>query len=576
MKYKLSLYGIILIFGSFVWITLFSLQERVTAKELSSQLTKIIRDRIEAAEVTPKSVWDLGSISDPAALTRFYERRASRPAWIGDEGLLPQTRYIITVIQESDRQGLRPEDYHLSSIESMLAEWRRARINNISLAPERLADFDLLLTDAFLTCVSHLLYGRVNPESIHSDWLVYERKVDLAELVQSALDSNQMEKALEGLFLPHPGYLRLRRALGRYQKIKNNGGWATVANGPAMQKGDRGARVVTLRTRLIASGDLRPLRRSEGDLFDDAVEQAVRQFQERHGLETDGIVGPSTLAALNVPVQERLNQIILNMERWRWLSHYFGRSYIAVNTANFELKVVENGRTMMTTRAVVGKPSRPTPVVLGAKITHMELNPHWGVPYSIATEDILPKLKKDPGYLTKMNIKIFEFHGNKVLKKDPTTVAWSRLSSRKFPYILRQEPGPLNALGRIKFIFPNKFNVYIHDTPARALFQKTQRDFSSGCIRIENPIQLAEYLLQGDPKWTRAKILTAISKGENQALRLPEPIVVNLLYLTAWVNDDGTIHFRDDIYGRDQVLAQALNGKSLASKRSLTYASIGR
>jgi len=343
----------------------------------------------------------------------------------------------------------------------------------------------------------------------------------------------------------------------RYREIAAKGGWPMVPHGSKMQKGDRSERILALSGRLIATGDLdRRFRNSEG-LFDDALEQAVRRFQQRHGLEVDGVVGLSTLAALNVPVEERIRQIELNMERWRWLPRDFGQRYILVNIANFELDVVEDGKPLMIMHIVVGRPYRRTPV-FSDKITYLVLSPYWHVPKNIAIQDMLSLIRNDTNYLAKHNIKVFQGLGTDTREIDAKTIDWSKVTAENFNYRFRQGPGPMNALGRVKFMFPNKFNVYLHDTPSRELFAKTERAFSSGCIRIEKPIELAEYLLRDDPQWTRDNILAVIDKLVEQTVPLPKLIPIHILYCTAWANEDGSIQFRNDIYGRDKLLDEAL------------------
>ncbi|MFX0203948.1 MAG: murein L,D-transpeptidase, partial [Candidatus Hodarchaeota archaeon] len=271
--------------------------------------------------------------------------------------------------------------------------------------------------------------------------------------------------------------------------IAKKGGWPIMPAGPALKKGARGNRVAILRALLKISGDLDCFGESPADFFGDAVEQAVRKFQKRHGLEVDGIVGPITLSALNVPVEKRMQQIRLNMERWREFPYDFGRRYILINTANYELKVVEDGQTIIKRRAIVGRPDRPTPVFSG-EMTYLVINPYWYVPSRIATEDILPKIKANSDYLIEQKIRVFEVVEDQIVEVDRKSIDWSIVTGGSFPYKLRQEPGSMNALGRVKFMFPNRFSVYIHDTPARGLFEKTQRHFSSGCIRIEDPVDL--------------------------------------------------------------------------------------
>jgi murein L,D-transpeptidase YcbB/YkuD len=322
-----------------------------------------------------------------------------------------------------------------------------------------------------------------------------------------------------------------------------------------------------LRKRLAASGDLSP-GLARGEDFDDALDRAVRRFQEHSGLEVDGIVGRNTLAALNRTALERLHQIEVNMERWRWLPRDLGDRFIRVNIASFEVDLFEAGEHLMNMRAVVGKDYRRTPV-FSDTMTYLVVNPHWNMPHTIAVEDKLPLIKKDPGYLADNNMELLRGWGAEAVAEDPLSVDWSTVTAENFRWRLRQAPGPDNALGRIKFMFPNKFNVYLHDTPSRALFGSNVRALSSGCIRLEKPVELAEYLLRADPKWTRPALLAAIEEGVEQTVRLPEPIPVHLLYCTTWVDENGTVHFRDDIYGRDRIVEDALKeSPPVAGKRN--------
>ena len=331
-----------------------------------------------------------------------------------------------------------------------------------------------------------------------------------------------------------------------------------VPDGPKLQKGDRNERVAALRSRLIVSGDFEPGNTvSDTDLFDEALEQALKGCQERHGLDVDGIVGRATLGALNVSAEDRVRQIGLNMERWRWLPQDLGERYILVNIANFELDVIEQDQLVMAMRIIVGRDYRRTPV-FSDKMTYLVLSPYWQVPPTIAMKDKLPLIKKDPEYLIKENMRVFLGWGADAKEIDPRTIDWSTIDAKNFRYRLRQDPGPRNALGGTKFMFPNKYDVYIHDTPSRELFAKATRAFSSGCIRIEKPIELAEYLLKEDPQWTRETILAAIDKRLEKTVKLSKPIILHLLYWTAWASEDGSVQFRDDIYGRDKRLNEAL------------------
>jgi L,D-transpeptidase YcbB len=352
--------------------------------------------------------------------------------------------------------------------------------------------------------------------------------------------------------------------LAHYRTIASHSGWPQVPAGPTMQMGDHDPRVKILRQRLWVTEELPHTAAKEGkdaEWFDDAVEKAVRRFQQRYGLQADGVVGASTLAALNVPVEARMRQIAVNMERWRWLPRQLGRRYILVNIARFSLEVIEDAKPVMSMRIIVGKPYQSTPV-FNAAMTHLVVNPSWHVPPSIAKEEILPLLRRDPGYLVRQNMRVSQGGGGET---DPRSINWLQVSAGNFPYRLRQVPGANNPLGRVKFLFPNQFSVYLHDTPNPELFSRTVRTFSHGCIRIEKPIDLAIYLLRDDPSWSRGKIRQAIARGLERTVSLPAAVPVYLLYWTAWVDEDGVVHFRDDIYQRDTSLEKALFGPLSAS-----------
>jgi len=528
-----------------------------SALNLSDQADELLRVRIEAAGVPPQIAVGEELIHASTALPRFYERRAYHLAWGDDDGSLPQLEALIRAIKDAGREGLTPTDYHLAKIEAIYKQVQQNQKNRFSLAPRILVDLDLLATDAFLIYGSHLLAGRVNPETIDPEWIANRRDADFASVLQVALDSNQIEQILTEFLPPQPGYTRLKQVLADYKEIAAKGGWPVVPSGSKMQKDDRGERVALLRARLVVSGELNTKSTADTTLFDAELDSAVRGFQRRYGLDADGAVGPATLEALNVSAQKRVEQIRVNMERWRWLPQDLGERYLLVNVANFELEVMDKTHPILTMRAVVGKYYRRTPV-FSDRITYLVLSPYWHVPPRIAVEDKLPLIRKNPDYLSQENIKIFQGWDAGTKEIDPKSIDWSQITARNFHYRLRQEPGPKNALGRVKFMFPNKFDVYLHDTPSRELFSKTVRTFSSGCIRIEKPIELAEYLLRKDPKWNRESILATIDKRIERTVLLPESIPIHLLYWTTWADEDGTVQFRNDIYGRDKLLYDAL------------------
>jgi murein L,D-transpeptidase YcbB/YkuD len=323
------------------------------------------------------------------------------------------------------------------------------------------------------------------------------------------------------------------------------------------QEDNVGDHIAQLRQRLSVSGDLGPQENHEENRYDENLEEAVRRFQVRHGLPPTGRIDKQTFNELNVPVAVRIRQIELNMERWRWIPRELGARYLLVNAADYRLTVVENGQPIWDMRVVVGRDYRSTPV-FSADLQYLEINPYWNVPQKIAVEDILPKVKQNPEYLIRKHFKVFKDWRAGAPEIDPLTVDWSKVTKRNFRFKLRKEPGPSNDLGRIKFMMPNRFAVYLHDTPNRKLFKKNYRSYSSGCIRLEKPIELAEYLLKDDPKWTYQSILRAVDSEQNRIVRLKKAVPVHLLYWTAWVDQKGVVNFRKDIYKRDPRLDMAL------------------
>jgi len=355
--------------------------------------------------------------------------------------------------------------------------------------------------------------------------------------------------------LPAPGEFCLKpdleEALDHYRQIAGQGGWPMVPHGPAMRQGDQGARVGVLRKRLAISDDLKD-EGDNADLFDDSLEAGVLKFQARHGLVPDGVVGEKTLGELNQPIATRIAQLAANLNRCQPLPRRLSPRHILVNIADFTLTLYEEGEPALSMPVIVGRTYRQTPVLNG-RVSSLVLNPAWEVPHSIATHDLLPKIKKDPGFLRRLGFKVFRGWENGA-EIAPESIAWAKLSTGRFPYRLRQEPGPANALGQVKFPFPNPQAIYLHDTPAQELFASETRTFSSGCIRLAQPIALAAYLLKGTPLADENRLREEIAKGKTKSIAIPEPIAIHVVYLTAWVNRDGDIQFRPDVYRRDPAL----------------------
>jgi murein L,D-transpeptidase YcbB/YkuD len=398
---------------------------------------------------------------------------------------------------------------------------------------------------------------------LDSGLFVYPEGVGQAEVIRAAAAAGDIADFVARFRPVQDEYRRLQAALADFRAKALSGDWGSLPAGPTLEPGMSGPRVALLRARLGASSDPEERRLSAAmpgaaGFYDDALEAAVIRFQLRHGLARDGKVGPKTLAALNVPIARRIQQMVLNLERRRWMPDDQGARYVFVNLADFELKVVDEPRTVFDTRVVVGAPYHRTPV-FSAEMTYVEINPYWDVPSSIARNELLPKIKEDPGYLAANDFELLSDWSESAAAIDPWSVDWSQITPATFAYRLRQRPGDGNALGRIKFMFPNRFNVYLHDTPARHLFEQAERSFSHGCIRVQQPESFGAVVLAQDG-WSLERINAAIARGERRIVSLKEPLPVHIAYLTAWVNKDGAVHFRNDVYGRDARLAAALLG----------------
>jgi murein L,D-transpeptidase YcbB/YkuD len=372
--------------------------------------------------------------------------------------------------------------------------------------------------------------------------------IDAATLIHGAEEADDIGPYVATLAPRTDEYARLAVMLAEYREIAAQGGWPAVPAGDTLKPGKDAPRVADLRAYLAAVGDFAGDPDDPSTVFDDDLKAAVERFQARHGLDVDGAVGPATLKAINTPIEDRIATMELNMERRRWMQDDLGQRYVFVNLADQFLKVVEDGRTIHTARTVVGKPYTRTPVFTET-MKYVVINPDWTVPSSIARNEYLPKLKQSPGVLSSQNIRVFA--GGEAV--DPFAVNWSGMSKSDFRYTLRQDPGPGNALGVIKFMFPNPYNIYIHDTPSKGLFARSTRTFSHGCMRVQNPIELGAVIL-GPQGWTADKIRAVVASGKKTVVSLDKPIPVHVTYLTAWVNKDGTVNFRDDVYGRDERL----------------------
>ncbi len=487
----------------------------------------------------------------------FYQQRDYEPAWMTDRGAGPQLFELLELLRSASDEGLCPEHYRLATLETYLPLLRDPSRLGQTLPQPWQTQFELLLTQAYFTYASELLGGQVNPARIDPTWRIPGRDADLGKLLQYALESQRLAPVLRDLIPSHPDYLRLRQALGNYRRLAALGGWEPLPAGENLRPGKTDPRLPTLRARLASEGDFAGGNGKTGStLYDPETEQALRRFQARHGLAVDGVVGPRTLEELNTTAQQRVRQIELSLERWRWLPKSLGERYLLVNIAGFELKVVENDQVVLEMPVIVGTRFRKTPLFT-ARMTYLEFAPYWGVPPTILREDKLPKIKANPGYLAANHYEIIPYGSRGDAPLNPASIDWSRVTARNFPGLLRMKPGPWNPLGRVKFMFPNPYAVYLHDTNEPHLFDHNIRTFSSGCIRIQKPFELAQYLL-GPEGWTPERIAAAMALTRPKRTDLSRSLPVHILYWTAWVDQHGTMQFRKDHYQQDLDLEFAL------------------
>lgn len=528
----------------------------------SSHADEVLRSRFEAANQGFAIQFGETRLQLPEELNAFYGARDYELTWLTDDGeVLPATETLLSAIHDARNHGLVPGDYHLIAIESRLTEVRENNATELALR-----DLDMLMSDALLLLATHLQRGKTDPhaidpqwsgEPVQQDWLL-TRTAELANPLTTA----SLSDFLEGRPPRDVRYGRLQAARQQLAKLARAGDWTAIAAGPLLRPGGRDARVPAIRQRLIQWGDLAgtttadPATEADGESYSDELAAAMMAFQNRHGLAADGVIGPQTLAALNSTPQQRIDQIDVNLERWRWMPAELGKRHVLVNIAGFDMQLVDEGRPTLIKPVVVGRDYRRTPV-FSDRIRYLVINPDWVVPPTLAVQDKLPEIRRNPDYLKSLGFRVYDGWGDTRQVIDPDSVDWSKVSARNFPYRLVQEPGPANALGQVKFMFPNRYNVYLHDTPSRELFRQPERAFSSGCVRVQDPMELAAALLAREG-WSPERLESTLRAGRTQTVSLKEPVPVHIQYWTAWVDDDNRLQFRKDIYQRDELIHQAL------------------
>jgi len=477
-----------------------------------------------------------GEVLDAENLRRFYETRLWRPAW------LSMADKLLPILSVADQEGLPLYPLHINAINARKA----------ATSAQGQAEAELLLTDGLLRYADAMRGQRVDPSEIEDDWYLEIPNFSPVSFLKDHV--KDLPAALANLAAPYQGYQALKKALSDLRQIAAAGDWPKVTAGPPLKPGASDPRIAEVRKRLLATGELPAGSDAVSENYDDTLLAAVQLFQRRHGLTDDGALGPRTIRNLNVSAADRARQVMVNMERWRWLPQRMENDHIVVNVPAAQMEVVENGVAVMAMKVIIGDVDHPTPA-LRARMTSLVLNPIWRVPASIATHEFLPKLKKDPGYLIANDLELIsDSFPPGSPESQGVGINWHEMTNMPWP--VRQRPGSDNSLGRIKFNTPNNDDIYLHDTPNHKAFNRNDRALSHGCVRVEKPEDLALYVLR-DKDWNRDKLEDELSKGTH-TVTLKQGLPVWLLYWTLWVDADGVLQTRDDIYERDEHLAAAL------------------
>ncbi|WP_447789277.1 MULTISPECIES: L,D-transpeptidase family protein [Pseudomonas] len=481
------------------------------------------------------------------AVMDFYSHRGYRAAWTDDDDVTQ----LLKSLSDTGVDGLDPEDFRIAELVTA-----RNSMQTTAPTPGQRAAFDISATQTFITALLQLRRGKVDPSRLDIHWNFDPVGIDPREDVNlffAALDSHDVARAFAQAPPQEAIYGTLRQGLAQLRRVRDSGGWPKIPAGQTLRPGMDDASVAQLRARLVAGGYLTAKTNARSD-YDDSVMAAVKKYQTEQYLGADGVAGPATLAALNVPVEARIDQVRVNMERARWLLYKLQGTFVIVDIAGYKVSFYRDGKLIWRSRVQVGKPYRSTPI-FQSEITYVTFNPTWTVPPTILVKDMLPKIRNNPGYLDANRIRVIDREGNVL---DPLTVDWDNPRG----LTLRQDAGSDNSLGQVVIRFPNDYAIYLHDTPHRELFAQSNRATSSGCIRVENPLQLVELLFNDPVRWDSAGIQKQLANGKTENIRLPVKVPVLLAYWTVDLSLDGRVTFKPDVYGYDNPVLRALNRPS--------------
>lgn len=514
------------------------------------KVRNIIKSNFERNYSNTHIVLDGRKIKTSDYLKSIYMKNDYFPLWFDNDGSSGNIKKIENVIDKSQDLGLEREDYNPALLSELAGKYDNFSGIDSDTDLGKLSAVDLLFSNTVLQIAEDIYFGKNDVSHIHNNEITKKEYFDFVKEVQEAILSGKLVDLPDLLEPKSVIYKSLIGHLKRYNDIKDKGGWPRV---PAVQsklvKGDRDTRILAIKERLLVTGDLKDVSGSyiNDNYFDQKLFDAVRHFQRRHGLQQDGVVGRNTVQAMNIPVEKKIEILKLNLDLWRNLPRDLGDRYIIVNVPGFHLYGFEKDRIVTDMKVVVGRSDWVTPVFQD-EMTYIVVNPYWNIPSSIFKDEILPELRKDPAYLQKQNISIITSWGEDAVPLDPMLIDWHQFNPDNWNIRLRQEPGPGNPLGKLKFMFPNKHNVYLHDTPMKGLFDRHDRKFSHGCIRVEKPLELADYVFNGRSSWNKNRIIDEINTGISKQVPIPEPVPIYIMYFTAWVDDDGSAMFFRDIY----------------------------